>query len=106
MRTNFDLSSIPPGILIGVSAVLLVQIALAVAALVDVHRRPAATVVTGNKWVWVLVIVVSSFLGPILYFAVGRKPAHAVDQPGAGRNSSGADIADALYGSDAKLAHR
>lgn len=92
--------------MIAVIAVLLIQIALGVAAFVDLYRRPTATVTTGNKWIWVAVIVISSFIGPILYFAVGRKPAQAVDQPTAEHKRSSTDIASALYGTNEKLTQR
>ncbi|WP_449648121.1 PLD nuclease N-terminal domain-containing protein [Rhodoglobus sp.] len=101
-----DLSTIPLVVLIGVSAVLLIQIALGVAALVDLYRRPAATIATGNKWIWVVVIVISSFIGPILYFAIGRKSAQAIYQPPTDKKRSSTDIADALYGTAEKLTLR
>lgn len=106
MRTNLDLSSIPFVVLIMVSAALLIQIALGIAALVDLYRRPTATVATGNKWIWVAVIVISSFIGPILYFAIGRKVAQAVDQLPAEHKRLSADMADALYGTTEKLTQR
>ncbi|WP_197679077.1 PLD nuclease N-terminal domain-containing protein [Auraticoccus monumenti] len=87
-------------------ALLLVQLGLAVVALVDLHRRPAVAVATGNKWIWVAIIAVCSFIGPILYLAIGRKQAQTVDQPVAGRRRSSTDLADALYGTDEKLAQR
>lgn len=97
MRTNIDFSSIPLAVLIGIGVLLVIQITLAVVSLVNLYRRPAAAVATGNKWIWVAIIVVISFIGPILYFAIGRKPNQAVDRS-AGRTRSSADIADALYG--------
>ncbi|PJJ63291.1 PLD nuclease N-terminal domain-containing protein [Compostimonas suwonensis] len=97
MRTNLDLSTVPLVVLIGMGVLLLIQIALAVVALVNLYRRPAATVATGNKWVWVVVIVLFSFIGPILYFAIGRKQEQAVDHPVVEQRRSSADIADALY---------
>jgi hypothetical protein len=40
-----------------------------VIALVDLIRRSRTR---GPKWVWVLVIVLINFIGPIIYFVVGR----------------------------------
>ena len=98
MRTNIDLSTIPVGVLIGLGAVLLLEIALDVAALVDLYRRPVATVALGNKWIWVALIVLINLIGPILYFAIGRKPAATVDMPAPESIRSQAEIVDSLYG--------
>lgn len=97
MKPTTDLSAIPLPLLVGIAVVLIAQLALVAIALVSLHRRPAARVVTGNKWIWVAVILLLSSIGPILYFAIGRKPAPAADRPAAQTRSS-ADIADALYG--------
>jgi hypothetical protein len=50
--------------------VILIELALLVTALVDLIRRPQTR---GPKWVWVLVIVIFNFLGPISYFIFGRR---------------------------------
>ena len=50
--------------------VVLIQLALLVTALVDLIRREKTH---GPKWVWVLVIVLVNFIGPIIYFIAGRK---------------------------------
>jgi hypothetical protein len=50
--------------------VVLIELALLVTALVDLIRRPHTN---GPKWAWVLVIVLINFIGPIIYFIVGRK---------------------------------
>jgi uncharacterized membrane protein YhaH (DUF805 family) len=50
--------------------VLILQLALMIAALVDLARREHTR---GPKWVWVLVIVLVNFIGPIIYFVIGRK---------------------------------
>lgn len=55
-------------ILIGAS----VQLSLAAAAWVDLAKRPAAQV-NGPKALWTAIIGVN-FLGPIAYFARGRRP--------------------------------
>jgi hypothetical protein len=49
--------------------VLLIQLGLIIAALVDLIRRKRTN---GPKWVWVLIIVLINFIGPILYFILGR----------------------------------
>ena len=50
--------------------ILIIQLALVVAALIDLVRRPSTR---GPKWVWVLVILFVNFIGPIIYFVVGRE---------------------------------
>jgi hypothetical protein len=50
--------------------VVLIELGLMVTALVDLIRRPQAR---GPKWAWALVIVLINFIGPIIYFIVGRK---------------------------------
>jgi hypothetical protein len=47
------------------------QVALLVAALVDIWRRPEEEI-RGNKRLWALAAFVN-FAGPIAYFAFGRK---------------------------------
>lgn len=50
--------------------ILLVQYALVIAAVIDLARREKAR---GPKWVWVLVILFVNFIGPIIYFVIGRE---------------------------------
>ena len=49
---------------------LLIQLALMIVALVDIARRPKTR---GPKWVWVLVVIFINFIGPIVYFVLGRE---------------------------------
>ena len=55
----------------GVTGAGVVQVALLVAALVDLRRRPADQI-KGSKAVWVGVSFVN-FVGPLAYFAFGRR---------------------------------
>lgn len=48
-----------------------IQLALMIAALVDLAKREKVT--GGNKVVWALVIIFISIIGPIVYFVAGRK---------------------------------
>ncbi|MBM3150631.1 MAG: PLDc_N domain-containing protein [Chloroflexi bacterium] len=50
--------------------VVIIQLGLVIAALLDLIRRERTR---GPKWAWALVIVLVNFIGPILYFVVGRK---------------------------------
>ena len=52
-----------------------VQLSLAVTAWADLATRPADQV-NGSKAKWAAVIAVN-FVGPVLYFTRGRKPANA-----------------------------
>ena len=52
--------------------IILIQLGLIVAALIDLARRPATR---GPKWLWVIIIVFVNFIGPIIYFLVGREEA-------------------------------
>jgi hypothetical protein len=50
--------------------VVVIELALMIAALVDLVRREQTR---GPKWAWALVIVLVNFIGPIIYFVIGRK---------------------------------
>ena len=50
--------------------IIVLQLALLVAALVDLARRERTR---GPKWVWLLVILLVSVIGPIVYFMLGRE---------------------------------
>ena len=50
--------------------VLLIQLGLMIAALVDLLRREQTR---GPKWAWILVILFVNMIGPIIYFIAGRK---------------------------------
>jgi hypothetical protein len=51
----------------------LIEIALMVVALVDVVKRERVR--GGNKVVWILVIVLISMIGPMVYLLFGREEA-------------------------------
>ncbi len=50
--------------------IIVIELALMLAALVDLVRREKTR---GPKWMWALIIVFTNFIGPIVYFVVGRK---------------------------------
>lgn len=50
--------------------IVLLYVGLTVAALIDLARREKTK---GPKWVWLLVILLVSTFGPILYFVIGRQ---------------------------------
>ncbi len=47
------------------------QLVLQVLALRDLARQHRVT--GNNKWVWVAIILLGGLLGPLVYFAAGRK---------------------------------
>jgi hypothetical protein len=96
------------GVILLVLAILAVQLALLVAALVDVLRRPDEAVTGGRRWVWILVIVLVQAIGPLAYFAAGRRPRPAAEpSPGSdagddtGPSSRVDRVVEVLYGRDA-----
>lgn len=50
--------------------VVIIQLALMIAGLVDLIKREHTR---GPKWMWALVIVLVNYIGPIVYFVLGRK---------------------------------
>ncbi len=61
----FDLSKLIPLLI----PIILIELALFIAALVDIIRRKRTN---GPKWMWVLILFIQ-IIGPIVYFIVGRK---------------------------------
>ncbi len=57
-------------ILIMLLPVIILQYTLAIIALVHVLRHPNYKI--GNRIIWILVVLLINFVGPILYFAIGR----------------------------------
>jgi hypothetical protein len=53
------------------------QVALLIAALRDLRRRPAEAI-NGNKRLWTALVFIN-FIGPIAYFVFGRK--RSTEQP-------------------------
>jgi len=51
--------------------IVLINYILVIAALVDLFRREQ--VVGGKKWIWAIVIIAVQYIGPIIYFVIGRK---------------------------------
>ena len=81
-------------------ALLCVQVATQVYALVDLARRDAVR--GGRKWVWALVIALGNFPGAIGYLVAGPLPAIDASGNRAGADAVGAESArravDELYG--------
>ena len=95
-----SLSTLSTPTLIVIAAVVLVEIALYLIALIDLYRRPTSQVLLENKWVWLAIIVLVSGLGAIVYLAIGRKPAPAAEISGHSERprEQVENIVDSLYG--------
>lgn len=52
--------------------VLLIWLILLVAGLVDLIPRQRTR---GPKWLWVLIVILFSIIGPVIYFIFGREEA-------------------------------
>ena len=63
--------------------------ALLALALVNVISREAAAIRFHNRWIWVALIVLVNFLGPLAYFALGRIDAPLADNTGADERPAG-----------------
>ena len=61
------MASVPWGL---VAPLIVIQFVLGIVAVVDIVRSPETN---GPKWVWIVVSLFISMLGPIAYFIFGRK---------------------------------
>jgi hypothetical protein len=68
MSTDLGLPNVTRLILLALP-VLAIQLGLMVYALVDLAKRER---VKGDKWIWVVVIVLVNIIGPIVYLVAGR----------------------------------
>nr|WP_245402534.1 PLDc N-terminal domain-containing protein [Psychrobacillus psychrodurans] len=50
--------------------VLIIQLLLVVVALIDLLRVKNTN---GSKWMWAIIIILISIIGPVIYFIVGRR---------------------------------
>ncbi len=53
---------------------IILETALLLAALIDLAKRKQ--VAGGNKLIWVAVILLIQYIGPVIYFVAGRKEEH------------------------------
>lgn len=67
MQGNIDLGRL----MLLLIPLAILELGLLVFALRDLLKREK--VAGGNKWLWGIIIVAFNFIGPIVYFAVGRK---------------------------------
>ena len=58
-----------PSFVYYLAPIILIQFTLIVIALLDLYHREKTK---GPKWMWVLIILFTNLLGPILYFVIGK----------------------------------
>lgn len=68
MTVTSDFSKVLP-LLPYLVPVIILELILLVVALLDWIKRP---VTRGNRWVWLVVILLVNLVGPIIYFLFGR----------------------------------
>jgi hypothetical protein len=79
------------------ATLVVVELGLLAAAWIVLFRTPAARL-TLPKWAWAVICVVQ-FIGPIAFFAVGRKPQQVADTaPHPDGASTTTRVVDDLYG--------
>ena len=66
--SNLPLSTLLPLLV----PLIILELVLIIVALVDLIRREPGRI-RGNKWMWVVIILVVGTLGPIAYLIAGRK---------------------------------
>lgn len=86
------------GVIIALVLFAVVELGLMVWAVLDIVQRP--TVLWGQKWIWLVIVVIFGVIGPVVYFAVGRVPppvseTQADTAPVSDRATHAADL---LYG--------
>ena len=109
---NVPWVDLPPWALAGIVVLGLIQLCLQVLALVNAFRTPEERLVTGRRWVWVLVIVVGQLVGTIIYFAAARTPVvqedpiHSRSASDASARAEARKAADLLYDSSSEKEDR
>lgn len=53
-----------------IAPILVIQLILLTIALIDLSKINQTN---GPKWLWAIIVIFGSILGPILYFVIGRK---------------------------------
>ncbi|MCL1801487.1 MAG: PLDc N-terminal domain-containing protein [Promicromonosporaceae bacterium] len=95
---NFDLISPTVWVVVGIAAVI--QIGLMITALIALARTPNNRLVFDAKWPWVLIIVLINIVGPIIFFAIARKPAPTFEPTTVPHAADLNRTVNSLYGTD------
>ena len=67
MENSLDIAKLIPLLI----PILLIQLALMVAAIIDLIKHPNTRYLP--RWAWVLIVLLGEILGPIIYFLIGRR---------------------------------
>jgi len=57
-------------LLLLLSPIIIIQLVLMIIALWDLIKREKTK---GPKWLWVVIILLVNFIGPIIYLVIGRE---------------------------------
>lgn len=106
MQTTIPMGDLPGWALPVIVALVAVQLAVEIYALVVMVRTPLERLVFGKRWPWVVIILFVNLVGAIVFLAAGRKPLPAVDPltaptpdaPPVAQAARAARAADVLYG--------
>ena len=63
---NIDIGQL----LLLLSPIIIIQLVLMIIALWDLIKREKTK---GPKWLWVVIILLVNFIGPIIYLVIGRE---------------------------------
>lgn len=102
--TIAEMLEVSTSVVWGLVGLVALQLAVQVWALVDLTRRP--NVRFDRKWIWALIIIFggNSFIGPIVYAAVGRTAPGEPSDAGVTTAQTDEDrtrrAVDSLYGGD------
>jgi hypothetical protein len=100
MQSSIPIEGLPTWVLVAGGMLAIAQISFELWALIHMLRQPSERLnLGGRKWLWAIIILFINFLGAIIYFAAGRKPAEAVDSAPVAPIQQRANVAmDNLYG--------
>jgi DMSO reductase anchor subunit len=86
-------------VVVALGVLIVVQLTLMVLALINLSKTPVERL-RGPRILWVLVIVFGELVGPVVYFAVARKPEVVEVVPGPSDATPGKaeSAANLLYG--------
>jgi hypothetical protein len=82
----------------GLAGLVVVEFGLLAAAWIVLFRSPAERL-TLPKWAWALLCLIQ-FVGPIVFFVAGRKPAAMADTSVTDPSTTASTVIDSLYGRD------
>ncbi len=76
LRTWTD---IPTELQVALILLAVIQLGVQITAVVSILRTPVERLLTGKRWLWLLVVLAGGLVGAIVYRAIGRLPPQAQD---------------------------